>query len=735
MELFAVIILGFSVRLFSGRNSFTENGILLPGYDEYYHMRRILFTVNHFPNTLWFDSYLKYPEGLNIAWPPLFDQVSAAFCVVFGQHSKSGVEMAASFVPVLIGVIAIAAVYCIVRELFDHNVALLAAFMAALAPDYLLYTSFAATDHHCLEVLFSLIILLFMIKAIICRSEKRFLYALVAGVAMAALAYTWQGAALYLAAFLIYAFIQMTLDLRENHTANETATVLLAAFTAALVLVLPFGKTAWLSMSFQGIAAIMVALAVMHALALIIARNKMDWKAFPLSIPILFVLLAIFTQLSGGLFGTEPKILSILHYFLGGEMIGKISEAEPLIYDSETFSLVMFSALGLTILFSLCAVVASIICIRRSTDAERRGRIMLLLWALFSIIITFGQSRFLYLSSVYMGLMISILFFFLLDWAAKRSPAECHGRSTEYSRFLAALLLLLLVLPMVWDAASFAQSARPDVTGDWVDSLAWLKENSKNTSFFDSPQEKPEYSVMCWWDYGNWVLYLGERPVLANNFQAGALDASWFYLSESEERATSILDGWGCKYVFADYSLIYGKLAALADWASEDVTSYMSGEYDGSQYSIIPRERLFNTTLGKLYLLDGAGMGHLRLIYESKTSIGESSVKSEVKLSEVKLFEYVPGALIRVRSGPDQKVAALVNMTSNQGRPYIYVHEAQAKGDYFEIRVPYSTENRYGCHATSPYLIFSGNKTGLNTTNIQVSEDDVINGKTIDLTL
>ena len=94
-ELFAVLILGLLLRLFAGRNSLTENGVLLPGYDEYYHMRRILFTANHFPNTLWFDSYLNYPQGLEITWPPLFDQISAALCVAFGQHSKAGVEMVA----------------------------------------------------------------------------------------------------------------------------------------------------------------------------------------------------------------------------------------------------------------------------------------------------------------------------------------------------------------------------------------------------------------------------------------------------------------------------------------------------------------------------------------------------------------------------------------------------------------------------------------------------------------
>jgi asparagine N-glycosylation enzyme membrane subunit Stt3 len=267
------------------------------------------------------------------------------------------------------------------------------------------------------------------------------------------------------------------------------------------------------------------------------------------------------------------------------------------------------------------------------------------------------------------------------------------------------------------------------VVGDWEESLAWLKENSETTSFFASPQETAEYSVMSWWDYGNWILYLAERPVVANNFQAGVADSAKFYLSESEEEATAILDARGSRYILADYSLIYGKLGSLTNWANEDLSSYIRAEDYGSQYTVIPQERLFNTTLGRLYFFDSAGTGHFRLIHESKTFLGERPAKSKVKI-----FEYVPGALIKVRAGPDQKVGALLNMTSNQGRDFIYLNEGKANGDSFEIKVPYSTENRYGCRATSPYLVYSGNQDGVTMKNLNVSEEDVMKGRTIELT-
>jgi dolichyl-diphosphooligosaccharide--protein glycosyltransferase len=118
------------------------------------------------------------------------------------------------------------------------------------------------------------------------------------------------------------------------------------------------------------------------------------------------------------------------------------------------------------------------------------------------------------------------------------------------------------------------------------------------------------------------------------------------------------------------------------------------------------------------------------LIHESSTFLGESPAKSEVKI-----FEYVPGALIRIKAGPDQKVGALLNVTSNQGRAFTYVNEASQDGDSFVIRVPYSTVDRYETRATSPYLIFSGNEAGIKTKNVDVSEEDILKGNTLDIVL
>jgi len=239
IELLAVVILGIMLRFLGGIGSLTENGIILPGYDEFYHMRRILYTVQHFPHTLWFDSYLNYPFGWENVWPPLYDQICAAFCLLLGQHTRPGVEMAASFVPIIIGTIATIAVYFMVREIFDHKVAVLAALMTVLAPTYLQYTSFADMDHHSLEVLFLISVLLFLILAL-CRSEKRYIFAVLTGLSIAALAYTWHGAVLYMAIIPAYFAIEMTKALREKKPLQEWAKALLLALAVALIFILPY---------------------------------------------------------------------------------------------------------------------------------------------------------------------------------------------------------------------------------------------------------------------------------------------------------------------------------------------------------------------------------------------------------------------------------------------------------------------------------------------------------------
>jgi dolichyl-diphosphooligosaccharide--protein glycosyltransferase len=719
----AILILGLLLRLYAGRNTLQGGNVLFVGFDEFYHMRRILYTVAHFPNTLWFDSYIDYPHGYNNTWPPLFDQLLAAVSLAFGQHSQHGIELVSATVPAFIGSIAIVAVYYMVKEIFDRKAAIMSAFMTALAPYYVQKSMLGETDHHSLEVLLLIFAIMFLVLAL-SKKERRHLFAVAAGVSMAGLAYTWIGSSAYFGMILIYALVQMTLDLKNGVSSEETVTTLLTALGVTLAFTLPFWSTPWLSPSFFGTLAIMVAIIASFAIARLVGNRKIHWAAFPIAVAALGPAFVLFLN-SLGLFAKVNSLTSAgIEELFGGGMIGKISEAEPLFTRPEIFfSSSILSNLGWNLVLSVIGLALLISYLWHSWQGteKRESKLLFLVFAVYTLIITVGQIRFLYLSSITMGILITILFFRVEDYASEKAAGL--GQLPRLS--FIALLFILLVLPTTFEAIGITD-VTPQIAGDWYNTLNWLDENSNTTSWYDNPDKTPEYSVLSWWDYGNWILYQAKRPVVSNNFQTGIEDASKFYLSEDEKTATDILDARRTKYVITDYDMLYGKLPAIALWANKDPSEYQSSQDLGNYLAVVPTKKLYQTTLALLHFIDGSSLGHFRLIYESHTIVGQNPPTSSLKI-----FEYVPGALIRVSNAPGKKVVTLLNMTSNQGRKFIYVNEGTS-----EVRVPYSTEKRYGTYAITPYLVVSGNNsTNMRRQSINVTEDDVQNGKVLEVTM
>jgi len=152
-------------------------------------MRRILYTVDNFPHTLWFDSYLNYPHGLDLMWPPLFDQLIAGIALTAGAGNQPSVELVSALVPPVLGAATVLIIYLLARELFGRRVALLSAFVLAIAPAHVARSCFGCTDHHVLEVLLILGSILSMVFALSGR-EHRLWFAVLAGVSTAALAYS-----------------------------------------------------------------------------------------------------------------------------------------------------------------------------------------------------------------------------------------------------------------------------------------------------------------------------------------------------------------------------------------------------------------------------------------------------------------------------------------------------------------------------------------------------------------
>jgi len=111
-------------------------------------------------------------------------------------------------------------------------------------------------------------------------------------------------------------------------------------------------------------------------------------------------------------------------YIFGGRMIGKIAEAEPLVYDANTLYNLITSPLGLSILFSLAGLVAFIRYIRQAPSGARPAQLLFLVWTVAILILTFAQIRFLYLYSIVIGILIGFLFFAAMYASFKEDGKE-----------------------------------------------------------------------------------------------------------------------------------------------------------------------------------------------------------------------------------------------------------------------------------------------------------------------
>ena len=74
---------------------------------------------------------------------------------------------------------------------------------------------------------------------------------------------------------------------------------------------------------------------------------------------------------------------------------------------------------------------------------------------------------------------------------------------------------------------------------------------------------------------------------------------------------------------------------------------------------------------------------------------------------------------------------AKVKVKTNQGRIFEYVQRVKVENGTYELVLPYAQNTVYPVKPIEPYTIVSGNVTK----SLELSDNDVINGKTITLNL
>lgn len=750
-----ILLMALIARLWVFPVVFSGGHITLLGADTYYHARRILATVSHFPDTLAFDTYINFPMGSNIGWPPLYDQFIAltALLIGFGHPSVYTIEATAAVIPPLFGILTVLLVFLIAEKIFDWRVGLVSAGIFAITPAHVYVSFIGYADHHVAETLLSTAAYLFFVIALKRLQQsninfgnfrtnlfKNSLYPALCGITLALSIFTWEGAPIFIGLIGTYILVQFVLDRKLNRNSDYLVLTGSLAFLVSVLIIAPvawgkgFDTGTYLPSFFQvGFLSIFFFLCVF--LGIMQKMNLKKWWYHPMILVLIFAA-AVY---SIKIFSLNFYLAAInrISYLFGGGILATIQEAVPLFNTPDgAFTLDnVWNAFTISFFIFLLSFVYFINrAIREKYPFEA---VFLIVWTLIVLALTVLQKRFIYLLSVNVAIFSA---YFIIASAGHFAPAkEKEAINAKKKRkgqqkpkpasnaglFVGLFLLVLIGVPNITVIKTMATGvAAPNQ--DLQESLKWLKDNSPPTSYFDAPDKPPEYGVMSWWDYGNWILYISQRPVVANNFQTGIDDAAHFLTEPDEKTANEILGKRKVRFIITDAQMLKLKFKSIAMLAGKNPEDYY-GTSDGAPIASVNAEnkKFFETMLSKLHVFDGDGLNHYRLVYESKTT----AIKSP-DIKYVKIFEYVPGATITGKSEGDVSVS--LSIMTNQGRTYVYTNQAAVKNGRYEIVVPYSTQGgEYWTKPLGDYIIQNANVSKA----VSINEQDVQEGRKLEADL
>ncbi len=689
--------------------------------DACYHMRRAGRIAQNPASLALFDSYINFPHGARVIWPPLYDLALAGLLRVFPASAKDagsgegpeavhaerspgaapGPRAAVALLPPLLFGGAVLAMFLLARRLWPGRLGLaaLAAGIPAALPASLPYTALAQLDHHAAEILLCALFLLALSGAAegvrAGRSPAR--AALRPGLVL--------GAALLvqltLVVLIVIPFLAAALAGKRHRGAVRPAA---AAAPAVLPLAGDLELAAWMF----GVALLAILpFALVYAAAAAPLRHY-QFGLFQPAVLALAAAAAVFARAAAAPTARAPRaallvaaaaVGALLAARLGAEVAGGAAYVARAFAPWQATIGESRSLFALGVGRGLRDAIAALswlvlllpigwIAFARAARAGDARRALLAAALLLFAPLAVSQARFLPHLSLLVG------------FAAAASVERVRPPS-RLAVGAGALLLALGLWPTVaaWRARDDAAVAFDRARS----TLEFLARETPPTSDALRPTESPEYGVLAEWSYGHFIQFHGRRPAVADNFGDHAGDPAKtraFFLETDEARALAVLDSLRARYV------LVGDLAATFHGTIPDravVARFVAGSTldRGARGALRFTPAIVPTVLYRLAWLSGSGaprgpdgyvppLSHLRLVAESEQT---EPIPGGGSAPYVKLYERVPGARLVLRGlAPGRQGALLASIRSPRGRrfPYTMLLAADEEGT-IDIAFPYPT--------------------------------------------
>jgi dolichyl-diphosphooligosaccharide--protein glycosyltransferase len=646
------------VRMLGAEEVFRGEDVVFRGMDAYYHARRALYSLVHFPELLQRDAYLNFPYGSAVPWPPFYDLLLAALAKLLGG-GQATLDRVGALLPPLFGTLLVLPVFFVGRAVGGRDAALLAAGYVALLNAAVGYARVGFADHHAWIALLGAT-LLALVGAILGRS----------------LALSWGGSVLVFvfseSALVAAAALEPERSRRARFCLANAASCLL---TAALLVVparsmattADYGASPILFTTFQPILFTCLALLclALEGLARVnLGRSAASRLALALALASLLAAAGL-----TGLPSLGRGLQEGLH-FMASTHIGEglVLEEMPLFAARGVLDRTLPERLfGYAIYFLPLVPLALAPALR--DPSRRRAALLFAVWFLgygaLSLTGVRWTNEFAYTAAVGLALLTVALDRLLAKWLRAKPLAR---------RFAVGVVVAMLLLPVLRVHAERATGSFRGLRGApapaSLESVTHrfaqeVRLATPETSGFLDAGAAPEYGIFTWSGIGHALQYVARRPTPADNFgrMIGLDDrnfrlSSALYLLDREEPAVRILDRLGTPYLV---------VPGLHSPRPDLLVARLHGD-DGSARNGRPAFTRFRLLLESVPLSASGGF--------------------------LKLFERVEGALLEIDSVPEAAVEIRVRLLANSGRSLVWRAETRADlQGQARVRLPYATRD------------------------------------------
>ncbi len=569
----------------------------LSGPDPYYNMRLVQTTsdTGRFPYYSSNDPLLNYPIGKSGGRAPLMVMSAIGFSklLVPFMSESDALGLSMQFLPALFGALLIFPVYFIGKIIFGRKEGIIAALLIAIIPIEISSghgSAFALFDHDSINLLMYFLTFLFFLKSIKESDRiKSILYAILAGIPLAALSMIWVEAQFLYTVLAVYIIVQLIVDILLKKT--QTQFVLsssLTLFTGVLVSLpvimmsdTPIGLPFYLALG-------------VTAFGFVCLLFK--WKNIPwvITVPIIAIIgaaAATFLYIVHTFYTAIPSFLkpinSLADILYGAGIYG--SKVSLTIAEAGTYNIsrtVMSYGPAVYWLGWFGFVFLIYLYIKQR---DRRDYMFLLTLFVVQIWLCSTAGRFLNDMVPTIALLAGWAIWFVvakIDYRKMLKNIQNAGgglrgirRGVKITHILGVLFVVFVVLVpntfLTLDAAvpsaitkNGTSNLKTDIFGKnftgafgsssykemyWVDAYAWLRKQDTNIT---PASNRPGY--ISWWDYGFYEVAVGDHPTVADNFQDGIPAASNFHTATSEKEGVAV---WIVRLLTANSQTNGGHLA------------------------------------------------------------------------------------------------------------------------------------------------------------------------------